>query len=363
MQQPQLSILVCSLESRAGLLGALLRHLTQQIHPHGQEAEVLVDVDNGEKSIGAKRNDLLSRANGRYVAFVDDDDWVPEYYVSDILAALHDNPDVDCLGFRGVVAVDGGQPSEFIHSLECKDWYVREGVYYRTPNHLNPVRREIARDAGFPGISHGEDHDYSRGVQNRAKSEVMLPRGMYHYSARTDKTTVPGSPDGRAIPQFVPPASLPGKPGGPLPHPVPYSGPPVAPITRGAVPVVEGPFPPTTVTTPSSAPSQWQVPAPVPTYHQPRVRNPDGTLRPPAVAPQPEAVDAPAGPPRPAATSPPSPAFPIASEQPCPVNPTGGVWPPPLPTKATPSLALNPQAAIARQLNTPSGRRRRKGRG
>jgi hypothetical protein len=381
--EPQLSILICSLESRAGMLASLLRHLTAQAQAHGSEVEVLVDVDDGTKSIGQKRNDLLERACGNYVAFVDDDDWVPEYYVSEILIALHDNPDVDCLGLHGAVAVDNGQPAPFIHSVQCKSWFQRDGVYYRSPNHLNPVKRSIALDTRFPNIDHGEDHDYSRGLQNRIHHEVMLPRGMYHYAARGATTTAGGGTGGgggHPPPQLRPAAHIPFPPLAPgqmLPPPAPpfqaspphqtrpgpFPAPP--PVVSGA-PIVQGPFPPTTITTSHGAPSTWQVPAPVPNYTPARVRTADGVIQFMAPPPLPLADVPPPGPPRPSATSPPSPAYPLPSPQPCPVNPTGETYPPRMPNKPSQLFVPGPEAAVAAQLSTPNGRflrsdRRRRG--
>ena len=40
---------------------------------------------NGGLSTGAKRNDLLNQAKGRYVVFIDADDLIAENYVEEIL--------------------------------------------------------------------------------------------------------------------------------------------------------------------------------------------------------------------------------------------------------------------------------------
>ena len=74
----KLSILICSLASRADKLQRLMNVLQPQIN---DSVELLVKTDNGEMPIGKKRNLLLEEASGAYIAFVDDDDLVSEDYV------------------------------------------------------------------------------------------------------------------------------------------------------------------------------------------------------------------------------------------------------------------------------------------
>ena len=85
------SILICSLESRSLKLNRLLSILKEQAD---DRVEILVSVDSGEKSVGAKRNELVKASCGKYLAFIDDDDIVSDDYVDLILKAIQDGPDV-----------------------------------------------------------------------------------------------------------------------------------------------------------------------------------------------------------------------------------------------------------------------------
>jgi hypothetical protein len=78
----KLSILICSLNRRKKYLKRLVDILRSQAN---RDIEVLCDIDNGEVSIGSKRQKLLNSAVGDYVCFVDDDDLVSEDYVDLIL--------------------------------------------------------------------------------------------------------------------------------------------------------------------------------------------------------------------------------------------------------------------------------------
>jgi len=172
----KLSILICSLYSRAEKLNRLLAKLNPQLNA---EVEVLVKSDHGEMIIGQKRNKLLSEATGEYIAFIDDDDLVSDDYVAKILSAIQTSP--DCVGMQGVITFQGQCPRIFIHSTKYDSWFEQNDVYYRPPNHLNPVKRELALQVGFPELNHGEDRDYSMRLKSLLKSEKFITGVIYHY--------------------------------------------------------------------------------------------------------------------------------------------------------------------------------------
>lgn len=183
---PSLSILILSINSRADLLARLLETITPQLTP---EVELLTLIDNGEKSIGAKRNELLDKSTGRYVCFVDDDDLVADDFVASITNAIKLDP--DAVGFRLAYSVDGRYQADAIHSIRNRKWetVIRDGkrVYLRTPNHLNPVRREIALRHRFPELNHGEDREFSQRIMPDISTEVFIDCVMYQYLYRSKK--------------------------------------------------------------------------------------------------------------------------------------------------------------------------------
>jgi len=181
----RLSILICTLESRREWYNRLLDNLCPQVSAAQPWVEVLVDTDRGERSIGAKRQSLLDRARGVYIAYIDDDDLVADDYIKRVLSALSTGP--DCVGLRGIITTDGACPATFEHSLRHAEWYTADGVHYRCPNHLNPVRRDLALRAGFPDLSHGEDSAYSHRLRPHLSTEVFVEAPLYLYEYRTHK--------------------------------------------------------------------------------------------------------------------------------------------------------------------------------
>jgi glycosyltransferase involved in cell wall biosynthesis len=172
----RLSLLVCSLEARH----RDLCRLTNCLQPQMSDAvELLINIDAGQKTIGQKRNELLEQAAGDYIAFIDDDDLVADDYVEKVLAAVATGP--DCCGMEGIITLDGKDPRRFIHSLRYREWFERDGVYYRNPNHLSPVKRELALKIGFPEKNYWEDRDYSARLLPLFHREVYIDGPIYYY--------------------------------------------------------------------------------------------------------------------------------------------------------------------------------------
>lgn len=183
-----LSILICGLEERKDKLDKLIETLRQMIG--NLPVEVLSLVDNRQMPTGEKRNKLIEMASGEYITFVDDDDNVSPDYVSLICAALSNKP--DCVGIRGILYFNPPtvdqlgrelKENQFVHSIDCPGWYTGlDGVYYRSPNHLNPVKRSIALETKFnPFLYIGEDIDYSNRISPLLKTEERIDEPIYFY--------------------------------------------------------------------------------------------------------------------------------------------------------------------------------------
>ena len=176
-KEKRLSLLICSVSERAEklerLLGVLINQLTNEV-------EILHLVDDGEMTIGEKRNELLQSAAGEYCAFIDDDDMVSPDYVEKVLKALESGP--DCATLTGIIYFQNGTSRMFDHSIEHDGWFTGgDGSFYRTPNHLNAIKTEIAQRFGFKPINSGEDQDFSKRIRIVLQKEVRIPGEIYYY--------------------------------------------------------------------------------------------------------------------------------------------------------------------------------------
>jgi glycosyltransferase involved in cell wall biosynthesis len=172
-----LSILICSLWERAGDLARLLRVLDPQLTP---DVELLIEVDNREKTTGAKRNILLEKAKGKYVVAVDDDDLVSETYVADILEAAKE--DKDAIVFNGWITTNGGNKRRFKLSKDYP-YTTKDNIYYRYPNHIVPIRATIAKGFKFPDKVYGEDYAWATKIHKSRliKTETKIDKELYYY--------------------------------------------------------------------------------------------------------------------------------------------------------------------------------------
>lgn len=179
----KLSILICTMVKRKALFDVLIVEIRSQIERYGleKEVEVLSECDEGQMSIGEKRNILLDRAKGDYVCSIDDDDWIDSEYLSKIIEALESEP--DCVQLIGAMNTDGFSLSRFEHSIKHPVYYDHQGVYYRYPNHLNPIRREIAQKFKFPETNFGEDTDWATQIRDSKllQREEEIDKVIYHY--------------------------------------------------------------------------------------------------------------------------------------------------------------------------------------
>jgi hypothetical protein len=140
--------------------------------------EVQLSFDNREKKIGTKRQELLMSAKGKYMSFIDDDDFITDSYFEDALATIQGNYQVCRL--RGQM-----NKYTFTHSIDNKlDNPMCEGdVFLRPPNHLNIMLSDIGKLFSFKDAIRGEDLDWTIRLarSNFLKNEYSSDPSRIHY--------------------------------------------------------------------------------------------------------------------------------------------------------------------------------------
>lgn len=72
---------------------------------YGSRVEILTLTDNKQRSIGAKRQALLNLAQGKYIAFLDDDD-VPSHNYIERAVSLQMMGLIDVITFNQYVSIN-----------------------------------------------------------------------------------------------------------------------------------------------------------------------------------------------------------------------------------------------------------------
>jgi len=176
----ELSILILTLPTRIDSYARLIKSLNQQVIENNliHRVQILTLCDTKEISVGEKRNILLNKSIGRYVCFIDDDDVIATNYLSVIMSALNSNADV--ITFCGDY-VENEIRTPFSISMVHRGNYNHTNMFYRLPNHLCPVKREIALSCQFTDKNFGEDSDYAEKINNYIKNEFHIQEKLYFY--------------------------------------------------------------------------------------------------------------------------------------------------------------------------------------
>ena len=187
----KLSILVCSTNNRYDnflirILDELFKQWNKLPDSDKQEVEILTLIDNKTRMLGTKRNNLVEIAQGDYVVFVDDDDRVAFYYISQLLKAITYKPDV--INFVVDVSINGNQPKPCYYNADYVQDYNESDSYHRLPNHIMCVKRSLALQVPYKDIPKGEDSDYSKRLKPLIQTQYNIGSVLYYYDY-SDVTT------------------------------------------------------------------------------------------------------------------------------------------------------------------------------
>jgi glycosyltransferase involved in cell wall biosynthesis len=182
---PLLSILIPSVPSRLEKVGALIAKLDGD-----PRVEVLAFTDNKRRSVGAKRQALLDISRGEYVAFVDDDDWISDDYLAELLPRCESGPDV--VTFEQEATIDG-VTGRIIFDAACRahEHWKPNGIARRRPFHVCAWRRALAVQGVFTEINYGEDAAWVDQVAPLAKNHLHIAKVLHFYRHDSAKTEAP----------------------------------------------------------------------------------------------------------------------------------------------------------------------------
>lgn len=176
-----LAILIPTLPARMPKFLPLLTELSRQIKEYSLEdhVQILYLGDTKEYTVGHKRNELLKLACARYVNFLDDDDRIARNYLKRLRQGCLSGK--DCVTFCGEYRENSGTPMDFSISMLHRNNRTENGIIYRLPNHICPVKRDLAMKAMFTNKNYGEDADYSARLASLIKNEYHIKEKLYFY--------------------------------------------------------------------------------------------------------------------------------------------------------------------------------------
>lgn len=186
-----LSILVCSVHTRyKTFLPKIQDQLYDQLaalpEADQERVEIIILTDNKQMMLGHKRNVMVEMAQGKYIVFVDDDDRIANDYIAQLLKGTES--DADSIVFQAEVSLNGEPPKICYYSKDVKRDYNHKDGYYRIPNHICCVKRDVSLKSSFPNILYGEDAGYGKVLLPHLKTEHKIDKILYYYDYSSDTT-------------------------------------------------------------------------------------------------------------------------------------------------------------------------------
>lgn len=190
------SVLIPTMPGREAGLRALTTSLHEKVNRlcPSLRMEICVAFDNKELSIGAKRQQLLGQARGKYLSFIDDDDEITDAYIQDLWECIQGG--YHTMRLRGFM-----KGYEFVHSLDVKltDMMATKDnppIFQRPPNHLNPMLADVAKLVPFKNAVYGEDLDWTIELFKRKYLETQYapdPSRIHYIYNLGDRTVSAGA--------------------------------------------------------------------------------------------------------------------------------------------------------------------------
>jgi len=186
MIKDALTILIPTLPARKHFLERLEATLVYQILDNNACVRLHTD-DDTSIDIGTKRNKMMAEVSSEYMAFFDDDDMPGPNYIKHLMDGI--SKGVDCCSLTGIITTDGRNPKKFIHSIEYKEMFERDSIYYRPVMHINCLKTEHARKVAFPEWRFSEDSKWAMDLMNLGvlNTEHRIDEVIYNYLFVSDK--------------------------------------------------------------------------------------------------------------------------------------------------------------------------------
>lgn len=193
-----LSILIPTIPPRKFMFDTLLEEVSKQMfncmdaHPMLGRVAIYWNDDKpfleGGLSIGKKRNDLVQRAEGKYLCFLDDDEDIAPNYVETLLRLCQ--YDADIVTFRNLTKTDHywtivDMRLDYQHNDQANPNYITR----RKPWHICPVKSEHAKLYEFEDSNYGEDWTWFEKVLKHCATESHTDAVLhcYNHSAKTSE--------------------------------------------------------------------------------------------------------------------------------------------------------------------------------
>ena len=156
------------------------------------EDERIKVIHKKNGGVSSARNAGLQVAKGRWIAFIDSDDWVEETYFKIMIEkAKEEKADIVCCGYNRVTNDD----MEQINICENNEEYNSNQYLIMSLNpqsgfgfcHMKLIKRSIINDIRFcEDLAVGEDALFNIQLSKNVKKAIFLKQALYYYRNNAD---------------------------------------------------------------------------------------------------------------------------------------------------------------------------------
>lgn len=196
----KLTILVPTVPNRLELFYIkIMKELIRQTNKYN-DIELISFFDNKKRSIGKKRQEMINLSQGEYIVFIDDDDRIDENYVDEIMIALYNNENTDCVVFDCICRINGGDSKLCKYGIEFEYGDILEGKEWRgKPSHTMVYKSSIVKNHQYNDMINGEDIDWVIRAYTDIKLQTRIDKILYYYDAEYMSTSETGELDDTTI--------------------------------------------------------------------------------------------------------------------------------------------------------------------
>ena len=188
-----LSIAIPTIERRKFIFEELYDELEKQIKPYINKIEIISICDNGDLTIGEKRNFLNEMAKGKYIVQWDDDDWIHPNGIDMIMEGIE--TDVDVISYNHYTDIKEWEKLRHFHKYYSIKYSeplgkidYKNGIITCTPDQKCVIKSEIVKNVKFYNMNHNEDWTFMRDIIPFLKTEYHINEFIYLYLNRSGET-------------------------------------------------------------------------------------------------------------------------------------------------------------------------------
>jgi hypothetical protein len=188
-----LTIAIPTLEKRKMVFNELFNEMKKQALSYGNKIEIIYIIDNGEMTIGDKRNKLNEMAKGKYIVQWDDDDWICKAGIDMIMKGIES--DCDVISYNHYTDIKQWGKNQYFHKYySIKFAPPKEVVDYENniiqivPDQKCVIKSEIAKQVKFLKMNFQEDMFYGKHILPYLKTEYYINEFIYLYLNRNNES-------------------------------------------------------------------------------------------------------------------------------------------------------------------------------